>query len=879
MSWATYTATGSGKIAFRMMIEGLGYEAVTDSSMEKTTADGRVRAAGLILDSIIMDEQCHPSHGEISGSGMTIQILDRERDDIWTTALSKQPSKYAYITADSPAGDTTLTVADTDLWSAGDKIHFGTETMSISAKTATTLTVTRALWDTIDQKHFALTGADTTYASGTDVPAILEGRRAFFYAYGEGDSMTGDGTLVWRAICSSDAALGSDGTSWSISVDPIFSLLKEDMGVAAQGPLKPRGIYYPARYPFFMEIKEWQSPSPRIDLATSSFQINGHYEDNDSFVAAIDAKIQAATASWRMTRAWAEPRGADGWRIGIETASTASLVTYLTGQVLDPVDGQIIFQSTFDEDDVIILGGALSTTTDYYTSVIRQSIPRGFVGPNPTALEMPNTPSAYATNPIDRIYLNGDVSVTDLDSILVDWGNGYPDNEWFSINSSDAASRYVDINNSGRTRVWGNEGDLPEITFLRQFVSGGGSLSDFRDNIVVQSLSTANKGAMPFVTTSDLASWSDVIGGVASGDSFLSSRQFWASEKFTLEEVVAHECRLLGVFPVLDSSSKLSMAALRPIVPTDIGVVTLGADTILIDDGFPKWERNADGTIGTVRYKTGWDGEEHNGDEFIVRDVTAVSQMKRANTLAVEPRSLSLIEYIGGSPTYQGFVELSLPVLGMYGSQYAVLELDVSFKAFSVKCGDVVRVTHASIPDPSTGTRGISDKAFMVIGRTWEPHRARGRLRLMSSIEKFGGYSPSLHVQTASGSGTTWTLTVTWTDPAANITKPQPLGASPNSFIKTGDEIELIEWDASSPTRRTGNVTSDGGATWLVGLATIDVELDASWSTPSANSYIIRYNHSSSITTALDQKDHVHVASADGKLGYSDEDVSAFRFA
>ncbi len=52
-----------GKVRYRFMIEGFQYEYVTDSSLEGTCDDGRIRRAGLRYDGLEIREDLDPKSG------------------------------------------------------------------------------------------------------------------------------------------------------------------------------------------------------------------------------------------------------------------------------------------------------------------------------------------------------------------------------------------------------------------------------------------------------------------------------------------------------------------------------------------------------------------------------------------------------------------------------------------------------------------------------------------------------------------------------------------------------------------------------------------------------------------------------------------------
>ena len=122
------------KTAYRLEIEGLGVEAVTDPGLEKTTTDGRKRVVGLLREGLQIEEQVDIARAEIESSGMNVSIVDRQTDSIFTTWFSRRATTRTYMTASLLSTSTgNVYVDSTTGFAVDDFFHVGTECMQVVA--------------------------------------------------------------------------------------------------------------------------------------------------------------------------------------------------------------------------------------------------------------------------------------------------------------------------------------------------------------------------------------------------------------------------------------------------------------------------------------------------------------------------------------------------------------------------------------------------------------------------------------------------------------------------------------------------------------------------------------------------------------------------
>lgn len=824
--------------AYRLVIAGLGAEAVTDPAMEQTTADGRVRLRGLLRDGLSIDEEVDIARAKIEASGMTPQVVDLHPDDAWTSWFAWQPQTRSWLTADVAAsGAVNVDVASTSDFSAGDVIHIGTEAMLVdTVASSTRLTVAsggRGYWDTIAQAHYTEDGARLTRPIVTQSrPTTLEGRRAYLYRYELGDDLTGDGTLIWRGVCVTDAALSEDGTTWSLTIDPITSLLAQDMGGDLDEPTTIRGVFYfDGALTFSLyESTDYQGLEP-VSGKRCTISMHGHWETQQDFCDDLTEVIQQAVNSGAtVTRdeviEQASTRFTDSGKIsafvhetghwGIRWDATGGNYLHVDYQgVAVPssvynIDGALKPIEVDDSGDVraLVSGDGASTN--------KGLTPRGHFAPQFDGVE------AAAGETPATLYLNGVSSVSDGDLIEVTW-DGVDAPITTQVLSSSASDGYVVTREipTPEDAVAMYPGKLPSIRVFR--VMGRGTLAAFRDSLVADAPTLTNIGGAPFLTSEDLADWTDVVDEAAGGRP-LAQRTFVLSQSIGVDEFLAHECRLINVYPALSSDGKIGLRVLRLPTPTSVSAVTIDASTTLVSERPPSWERNAFGSINTGELKTGYSyaDDDWHGITYRPRDVTALSTRKAPRQLNVEPKSSMRIRSGERPFDYTDAVDVFRRVFGIFGRPYSVVTVDVPYTLLTTALvGEVAALSSHRIPDVRTGARGVgigSSRvvAGLIVKRSWDLAREVGTLTLIVSDADTAGYAPSLWIDSSSNvSGNTYDLTVSFDDPTG-AESFAPAGAVVSDFFSVGDEVSMIDFDTSSSTVETGEIDAINDTTGVV---------------------------------------------------------------
>lgn len=848
-----------------------------DFAADYDDEDGRERIAGLDREGLVLEEQGDLASATMESGGFTVTIVDDQGKDRWTELFSKTPSVRTYLTADAGIAATTFTVESTTGVTAGDHLYVGTETIKVgTVASSTSLTgCSRARHDSIAQKHWTESGDRLAYPEVTDWPTTIERRRAWLYAYGEGDSRAGNGTLIWRGICYTDAKLNGDGSSWSISIDPITALFDQDLGVDLDEPTQPRGIYYPGNAPFRATLIEYTTSSPDTPSDFVSVYVVGHYETNADFCDALNTKIDAATSGFTVAEIRAVPEGDEGWHFEYTTDNASA--KWIGIQVRSLVDGRLLnpTEQLYNKSTGVTVASVATDTAYGYRWTLasvpgERTVPRGvFNRPSTGGLGLDEdeeevTTTEVANNPDLRVYMGGRFSVSSsIDAAIVETTDG-SGNRSLQVDTVGASDRYINFRDER-----GPSGDFGFIytrtipatfQFTRRYAEG--TLADFRTAITDLAQLESNKGTVPFITASDWASIASVVDEAREGRR-VGWRKYTATQSINLWEHIQHEARLLGCFWRLNSTGALQLAKLRVPVATVTAASDIAETEVLIDGGYPEWEKNADGTVNVVELKTGYDPveDEFLGTTFIVRDVQSISHYKRSYKLEIHPKSEAI-----GTAFYEDVVDLAQTVFGVYGGDYAVVTVEVPFKLFSVLVGDFVTITHKNLPDPETGKRGLSNRPALVIGRRWDLDQGRGTFRLLVPFDNLAGYAPSVSVSSASGSGTAWTLTVSTNDPLGDAAYFET-GDVLSDHFGDGMRIRLMQWNNASPTVRVGEIDAAGVDD---SAGTIAVTLDSSWTGLGGNDYVLGYDEATAAVTAA-QRAYAFLADTDARINFSTE--------
>lgn len=831
---------------YRLVIEGLPFEAVTADVMEMERVDGRRRVVGLLRDGMVIEETCDLARADNEGQGFIAKIVDNQYDERWASVFAQRPLISDWLVADVDATSTTLFVNHADLLEtqagAGAIIHIGTEAMRlVDFPSGGEVTVERGVWDTVPQAHYTSDGADLSWPEITvHLPASIEGRRAYLYRYIPelGQDLRGNGTLIWRGVCQTDTS--EDGGTWSTRLGSILELLRQPLGSDLDLPCSVRGIYFPAVLAYTVSVGERENADvvPPVGRA-GSFQMSGFWESESAFCAAMQIAVRAVMAgaaegtaidissttsigACLVTRQWTTARAIDlntvffapnddRWQCThiVPSGSTQWLLWFDTRAGDREIDGLIDTERrTYAAGEVASLRPTLG------------GVPRGIWGLG----------GGSGRTPVDedlsvwRFYL--DRSTVGVAAASVRWKDGLEPDHAGRFLSANTTTNSIEMRpghpSAFTVRVYYPE-TRPEITIRRLYSIG--SLADFRDALVATSPALANRGGAPLITDRELADWRPVVERAAEGRGFLTSRRYESSGEIDLIDFLSEECKLLGVYPVLDATGKIALARLELPTASAVAAFDIEGTNTVVSTNRPSFERNAFGSWNRIIVKTGYniDEDEHTGRTWEIPDVTARSRARLPRKLEIAPKSLDPYP-----PLLEEVVSIARRPLGVFGRPYTIVTVDATPDLFEVAlCGTTCRVTSPSIPSTETGRRGLTDVPGRVIGRSWDLETGVGTLTIMVSDAPLYGYAPSVWVYSYSDDGgSVWTLDVLGCLPGGSSANLMPPGAKISDFYGVGDELVHVEFDSATPFEQactvldvTDDPINDGEGTLVVTAA------------------------------------------------------------
>lgn len=887
MSLVRNVATGFGQWGMRLVIEGLSREFVTDASMAGAGTDGRTRVNGLVGDTIEIKESVDIAQATLDVGGQSIRIVDIAGKP--TLEFGTRPAATWWLDADVTDSASALTLVDTTGLSNGDVIHVDTECILIgTVASSTSLTgCTRGYRQTYAQAHYTQDGARALRPAITRVPQTLEGRRAWIYFYGQGDTTSGPGTQRWIGRCATAPRMSGDMTAWEFTIDPITAILNQSVGADVKDPCGPRGIYYPWDAPIRIEIAELSaatidagpSVEQALQLPTSS---SGFFETQESFCAALNSQITLG-GSWKAASIKCVPVDDASWRIEI-TIGAAGNERYVAVSINLAESGVFLFRQHLMTAARVVVNTVVADTT-YYVFV-EGPVPRGSFGPSPHGIPFRDS-SLAATWPNNRVYLGGSAVVGTSTAVRSSW----PDEEEMvqRITANDDAARIMELQNIPTVRdhrgvyafiPYGGRRGLPSFKFARYY--GSGSVATFLTALATAAPTYANLGATPDIrapgTTSDDF---DIVGTTAltvaeaATSTFQRTRYYYAATGKKLSEVLAAEAQLLGCFWALDYYGRIVLRKMQPaLVGADVAG-TIASSTLIVSGGFGEIEHEAFGTVNTVIVRTGYkpDADNYDGVPFTIRDVSSFGLNKAERTVEIKPVSYADLDYEAPEVAGPVIAHLATALFGMFGGPYMVATVEVAMTLFDVRCGDVVTFSHAQMPN-TTGTRGLVSKPALVIGRAWQPRKGSGSLTLLMHASEFAGYTPTMRITAASpaGSQTSLVLTVAATT-VGGTTRYIPTDMDATDFYQSGDAVFMREWDATSPVTRVGTVTASTATTISV---TFTVAYDLAAAIAAGTVFMIGWDNALAAVTR--QQSYAYMATSTMMIGFA-PDLSAKVFS
>jgi hypothetical protein len=915
-TWDDIIARGHGTADFRLRIEGVPESFVTEG-MALGNEPGtfpHVRVPGLRRESLGFSESVYIAGAEHEVNINSVQIDDssgayRGRA---TRLFSTIARVIDQLTATLPHADVIANVRDSSLL---DNVlgYMGTETINFDQPaSATTSDITRGLYSSTAQTHHVTAGATASLSPIYDHPPGFVGRRTWLYAHGPGESGLSDaGTIVWRGVISKEPS-ERDGV-WSLPMDSRTSLLDGPVA-GGVGELRLRGIYYPGRAPFWLRL-ERHTGANRTDAVSDGLTIfiSGFYETQAEFLAAIEAALlaNATFVSWAVTVTCEETPSDRQWDLYFRSHATVPRWVTITGG--SSVDGYFS-GGLYPRDQLLVslsadltyasggsTWGVHPTLSTSLTAVVAdtsyraerqivlddaaaefgiagsdlRTVPRrnrvSFLGAPMLALH--DLDAADAAYPMGLLHFVSIGSLTVQDALYVTpFGAEEEERQTLDILSLNVATNVVIAYQEGDITVpplaVGAGSSQPGIVGAVKYTRG--DLAAMVEDLITRAPDVCNTGLGPWVTGDDLKDWSDPVEEASGGAPWLLERDYVFAKSQRTIEVLTEEWKLYGLIPYLNDDGKLDV---RPMT-FDTREPDHEIDDVvhIVDDGFGSTSGDDDGLVTVVHYFTGYDPieDKHVGDDFRVRNLGAIARVHSERALEVRPKSNA----VGADMGYPEAYARGLTITEIFGARRTkTVEIEVTIALFHAKLGDAVLLTIAQLP--ADGTRGqwtsgggLTARTGYLVSRAWDLGTGRGTFRILLHELNIAGYAPSGKVDSASGAGTAWVLSLD----AGHYSGT----GSDAAFFSIGDSIRIREWDASSPVTREGVVTAVDTA-----LETVSVTLSSAWAGfGAATRYTLSWDSSDDADTTQAQLDGgAFVAGPTGRIATTGTAIPAKRFA
>lgn len=894
-------AYSGGNIEFRVRVEGCPLEFCTSHGMagervgggfDGPGAAGVRRVGGLRRDGLSFQESAYLPGADYKASVGSVTIEDTD-EVAWnlraaSSVFSKIPRVVSRLTGTVSASDTVWPVASPAAFTAGRVYHIDTEAVRVDTVGGSSITVTRGMWGTSAQAHFVgvstLIGDRTLYAPIYDAVPTYRRRRVWIYAHGPENLGVEDvGTLLFRGVISGAPQL-SEGTTWSFGLAPLTSLLDADIG-PREGAAAIRGIYYPGASPLRIVFTRYSTSTILSGFdGSAAVLLSGFFESQSAFCQALNDKINAnaTIATWNV-RLSARPVG-ERWEIVYE-ADPADR-RYLTMVTRTSVDGFRPWTERMQPSEggygvtsvgsgEYILGGwtdgGEGRTGPGTPAAGWRMVPRAQLFAHDDA---PDVPAQVAAYPWHRVYLASVAGVSVGDIVRVDdprsFDGGTPLKWEATITVVNPDEGYIEwdpdtqrdiaVLSEGsydpRYRLWTavTPASMPEVTLVRNYGSGV-SFAGFLQAVWNDAPGAANAGVIPFVTVSDFDSYDAIALATqeaAMGAPWLLRRSYRFAQPVRFADVVKHECRLLGIYMATTVDGAITF---RPLTTRLTADATIESADLINDESLGEIVTEPDGILTGLTIRTGYDAfeDDHKGQTHEVTILSALAIQRQRTALEVAPKSRAA----GSEPTVDELMRHVSAPMSLWSRQRMQVSFDVRIGLYDTLIGDCAFVTVPQLPYDGEraidgGGGGMLAIRGTVVGRSWQLDQPALTLTVLFDSLDVAGYTPTGRVTATSGGGTSWTLTL-------DADEYGPGGSVADaSFFLAGMQIRLVEWDAASPTVRTGEVVSVSGND-------VTVLLGSSW-TPGAATWNLHYAETTTSNFTTRQREQALIARSDGRV-------------
>jgi hypothetical protein len=690
MSWAHVKSTGSGFLNYRLVIAGWPHEWTTSIKVTHASgADGRKVYPSLKFDGLKITEKVSIRDAWTDVQGMTFTIIPTTPGEETVNGFTRDPVVMGYLAASptltagdiAATGSSALVVLDTSFILAAGTYHIGTEALTGFG----TNSLNRARWDTVNEKHTAVLGV-AVY----NWPPTMEGRRAYLYAYGEGDDPTGNGTQIWVGVVSSPQKMSGDGITWTINCESVTSVFKQRLASAENREYRIRGIYHSDNCPLAIAYRAHYSDDSHQATAFDTIWISGFDETQEDWITRVNARLGGLIAlrasapphngSAELVSAIYEERGgtptitlnhrpsadltinfrsvwlpAQGVLDGamIERASTQSVMITLAPWAT-PEARRMALGADYFYDFVNVFN---SMVIDYFGdgsgAYTLENVPSDFLPPytyplpaaramlggvppgasswNNAGLPYKSDPRLAGTssivNPPDRLYLNTVDGLSVGDVLYVSNGDKSTP---IQISAIDVPGRWVTaaIKNGDYAVYFDDKSTLIPLRTMALNTDLGGFLT-----AVVAASPNANDGDTPFVINGDVNTATLAAAFAGSGiDSYWYHRNYTYFKPTAIKDVLTPELKMIGWMSRLEADGRVGFTKMPRLSATRAANRTLTDASILppangMAGSWIEWASQPDGLVNAATVKLGYDPVQDDFNENLTFNVRVISSV------------------------------------------------------------------------------------------------------------------------------------------------------------------------------------------------------------------------------------------------------------
>jgi len=192
--------------------------------------------------------------------------------------------------------------------------------------------------------------------------------------------------------------------------------------------------------------------------------------------------------------------------------------------------------------------------------------------------------------------------------------------------------------------------------------------------------------------------------------------------------------------------------------------ITIDEDTII---GTPTWDMNLEAVVNEVEFHYDWDGDDYTTIDYYL-DSDSLNNRG--------PGNKSIVVKSKGVAGDAGWIERSANrIFNRFADPPIRITLQCFFSKWTAEAGDIIRFSHAKLPDLANAQRGLSNILMEVINRSIDWNRGRVKLDLLQTGFAKTGYqviSPTMTMTTVFYGVGYFFVSVTDAAKFANFTNP-----------------------------------------------------------------------------------------------------------